>query len=114
MARSKKSEILEALAEIRARLDDLAGRVQKLEGAEDYGKLPAVAPEAAAVQPPAVVTSAAPAAGETISEEELLAISAVIAAYLGERVRIRQVRLLSSPAWAQQGRVSIQASHRLH
>ena len=35
-----------------------------------------------------------------------------VAAFLGERAHIRQIRLVSSTAWAQQGRVSIQASHR--
>ncbi|MBN1570490.1 MAG: hypothetical protein JXA73_21785 [Acidobacteria bacterium] len=49
-----------------------------------------------------------------VTEEELIAVSAALAAYLGVRVRIKQIRLLSSDAWAQQGRVSIQASHRLH
>jgi len=48
-----------------------------------------------------------------ISEEELLAMSAAIAAYLGVRVRIRQIRLVGSRIWAQEGRASIQASHRL-
>jgi methylmalonyl-CoA carboxyltransferase large subunit len=51
---------------------------------------------------------------ESISEEELAAISAAVAAYLGVRAHIRQVRLIGSKAWAQEGRVSIQASHRLH
>jgi methylmalonyl-CoA carboxyltransferase large subunit len=48
-----------------------------------------------------------------ITEEEVLAISAAVAAYLGVRAHIRQIRLLSGNAWPQQGRVSIQASHRL-
>jgi len=52
-------------------------------------------------------------APETITEEELLAISAAVAAYLGVRARIRQIRLVGGNAWAQQGRVSIQASHSL-
>jgi methylmalonyl-CoA carboxyltransferase large subunit len=56
---------------------------------------------------------AAEPAPEAIGEEELLAISAAIGAYLGVRAHIRQIRLLGSTAWAQQGRVSIQASHRL-
>ncbi len=58
----------------------------------------------------AVRTEPAPAA---ITEEELLAISAAVGAYLGVRAHIRQIRLVSTSAWAQQGRVSIQASHRL-
>jgi methylmalonyl-CoA carboxyltransferase 12S subunit len=53
------------------------------------------------------------AAPEGITEEEVLAISAAVAAYLGVRAHIKQIRLIGGNAWAQQGRVSIQASHRL-
>jgi methylmalonyl-CoA carboxyltransferase large subunit len=52
-------------------------------------------------------------APEAVSEEEVLAISAAVAAYLGVRAHIRQIRLVGSDVWAQQGRVSIQASHSL-
>ena len=52
-------------------------------------------------------------AAEGITEEEVLAISAAVAAYLGVRAHIKQIRLIGGNAWAQQGRVSIQASHRL-
>jgi methylmalonyl-CoA carboxyltransferase large subunit len=48
-----------------------------------------------------------------ISAETLAAISAVLAAYLGVTPRIRQIRLLNGANWAQQGRVTIQASHTL-
>ena len=63
---------------------------------------------------PVAVQQAAPApAVEGITEEEVLAISAAVAAFLGVRAHIRQIRLVSGNAWAQQGRVSIQASHML-
>ena len=52
-------------------------------------------------------------AAEGITEEEVLAISAAVAAFLGVRAHIKQIRLIGGNAWAQQGRVSIQASHRL-
>jgi methylmalonyl-CoA carboxyltransferase 12S subunit len=52
-------------------------------------------------------------APQGITEEEILAISAAVAAYLGVRAHIKQIRLVSGNAWAQQGRVSIQASHML-
>jgi methylmalonyl-CoA carboxyltransferase large subunit len=48
-----------------------------------------------------------------ISAETLAAISAVLAAYLGVTPRIRQITLLNGATWAQQGRVTIQASHTL-
>ena len=40
-------------------------------------------------------------------------ISAAIAAFVGKKAHIRQIRLIGSAAWAQQGRVTIQASHAL-
>jgi len=43
----------------------------------------------------------------------VLVISAAVAAFLGKKPHIRQIRLLGSVAWAQQGRTTIQASHAL-
>jgi methylmalonyl-CoA carboxyltransferase large subunit len=40
-------------------------------------------------------------------------IGAAVAAFLGKKAHVRQVRLLGSHPWAQQGRVTIQASHQL-
>jgi methylmalonyl-CoA carboxyltransferase 12S subunit len=66
--------------------------------------------------PPSVAAPAtAPVAArpEGLGEEVLLVLGAAIAAYLGKSAHIRQVRLIGSTAWAQQGRVTIQASHAL-
>lgn len=49
-----------------------------------------------------------------VSEEDMLAISAAVAAFLGVRARIRQVRLVHSSAWAQVGRMGTHASHHNH
>jgi methylmalonyl-CoA carboxyltransferase 12S subunit len=49
----------------------------------------------------------------TISDETVLVISAAIAAFLGVKPHIRQIRLLDGAPWGQQGRVTIQASHVL-
>ena len=57
---------------------------------------------------------AATAAPVVPSEEEMLAISAAVAAFLGVRARIRQVRLVHSSAWAQVGRMGTHASHHTH
>jgi hypothetical protein len=54
------------------------------------------------------------AAADGISEEELLAISAALAAFFGVQPHIRQIRLIRTGAWAQQGRVTIQSSHSLN
>ncbi len=48
-----------------------------------------------------------------LSEELILVIGAAVAAYLGKKAHVRQVRLVGSLPWAQQGRVSIQASRTL-
>jgi methylmalonyl-CoA carboxyltransferase 12S subunit len=101
------SSIESALTEIRAQLKALAGRMAKLEGPA------AAAPVETPAQQQAAVESPAPAS-EPIPEEDLLIISAALAARFGVRVRVRQIRLIGSSGWAQQGRVSVMASHRLH
>lgn len=104
MDKTTQAELLSAVESLRAEVRALHARVAALEG-----------PVAVAVAAP--VAAAAPvepvAAEEGLSEEVVLAISAAIAAFLGKRPHIRQIRLIGSGAWAQQGRVSIQASHAL-
>ncbi len=78
------------LAQMREEIAALKRRLSALEGS---------APRTAAAPP---------------SEEDLLAISAAVAAFLGVRARIRQVRLLQSSAWAQVGRIGTHASHHPH
>jgi methylmalonyl-CoA carboxyltransferase large subunit len=100
---------LEALIqELRGELRAMGERMARLEG-ERAGAVKTSAPPP---QPAAAAPEPPPA--EEITEEELTAIAAAVAAYLGVRAHIRQVRLVSSRAWAQEGRVSIQASHQLH
>ncbi|MGP8245403.1 MAG: hypothetical protein ACLQVN_12900 [Bryobacteraceae bacterium] len=96
--------ILELKEQVRA----LSERLARLEAAA------AVTVAVPAAPAPALAAAPAPAAPEPISEEELAAIAAAVAAYLGVRAHIRQIRLISSSRWAQEGRVSIQASHQLH
>jgi hypothetical protein len=50
---------------------------------------------------------------EELDDELLLVLSAAIAAYLGKKPYLRQVRLVRSATWSHQGRVSIQGSHAL-
>jgi len=110
-AKITMQDLAELLEKVQAQLTALSERVEQLEAAEP--KQPA-APETIPV-PVALETAPQPAQPkEEITEEELIAISAALGAYLGVRIRIKQIRLLSSHAWAQQGRVSIQASHYLH
>jgi methylmalonyl-CoA carboxyltransferase large subunit len=79
------------------------------ERAEEAGRRPA---EAAAAGATTAALAGPDAPREEIGEEVMLVIAAAVAAFLGERAHVRQVRLLSSEAWAQQGRVSVMASHR--
>jgi len=104
---SDRESVVAVLNEIRASLDALSARVRALEDA---------APAAAARPAPAPsvpLAAAATAPADPISDDTLAVIAAAVAAFLGKRAHVRQVRLISSSAWAQQGRVSVQASHRL-
>ena len=107
----KQSELRTLLEELHAQLAALGERVSRLEAASPVGE-----PRADAQVPaPALAGEARlqPEPDGEVPEEILLAISAAVAAFLGERAHVRQVRLIRSAAWAQQGRVSVQASHRL-
>jgi methylmalonyl-CoA carboxyltransferase large subunit len=114
MARVTVTDLAGTLEQLQAQMAELSQRLEAMEKATEKrnaGKNGmAVAVQTAAAPP--VRTEPAPAPA-VITEEELLAVSAAIAAYLGVRAHIRQIRLLSTNAWAQQGRVSIQASHSL-
>lgn len=98
-------ELVSLLESLREQVASLSERLAKLEG-------PAAAPRDTTPVPAAPAPQAESL--ERITEEEILAISGALAAYFGVRVRIRQIRLISSRAWASEGRVTIQASHRLH
>jgi len=120
--KTKTSDLETLIRDIRDQLAALSERVAHLEtpaapaaSTEVVKAAPPIAAPPIAAPPIAAAPAAAeaPAGPEAISDEELLAISAALAAYFGVRVHVRQIRLISSSAWAQQGRVSIQASHRL-
>jgi methylmalonyl-CoA carboxyltransferase large subunit len=109
--RATLQDILRQLASLSDRLTE----VEKLAAAA--GRQPALAARSAtdaARVPESSSATSSVAAAAGISDEELLAISAALAAWLGVQAHIRQIRLIRTGAWAQQGRVTIQASHRLH
>jgi methylmalonyl-CoA carboxyltransferase 12S subunit len=78
-----------------------------------FAAAPALALAAAPALPPQ------PAEPEAVAEmppEIVMVLTAAVAAFLGKRARIRGARLVRtapSSAWAQQGRVFVQASHNL-
>jgi methylmalonyl-CoA carboxyltransferase 12S subunit len=117
MTETIPAEIQTTLQEILSQVTSLAERVARLEGsaatAVERAKAANGREHTPVVSTPKAVSPVAIEAG--ISEEELIAISAAVAAYMGVRAHIRQIRVIhSTGAWAQQGRVSVQASHRLY
>jgi methylmalonyl-CoA carboxyltransferase large subunit len=94
-----EADIRAVLQAIRQELSRLGERVAALEAVTGLKPRPA--------SPPVV------AQADGLSEELILVISAAVAAFLGKKPHIRQIRLLGSSAWAQQGRATIQASHTL-
>jgi methylmalonyl-CoA carboxyltransferase large subunit len=95
---ANSDRLVEAIELLHQEVARLGARVDALE-------------QVASVKPAAAVPAPAPAPTETISEEILLVISAAIAAFLGKKPHIRQIRLVGAASWAQQGRATIQASH---
>jgi methylmalonyl-CoA carboxyltransferase large subunit len=90
--------LLESLDALRREVAQLASRLTAVEKA-------GIAPLAAKAP------SKPPAPAANINEELLGVISAAVAAYLGVMPHIRQISLIGGAYWAQQGRVTIQASH---
>ncbi len=106
MSKVTLKSLSEELDALRAHLLALTEKIQELEGA-------AAAAPSHSVEVEAEEQPAPPPEPVEVSDEILIALSAAVAAYLGKRAPIRTVRLLGTTQWAQQGRVSIQASHRL-
>lgn len=90
------SDTLEALRQELRRLSERVAVLEAAGGAKPRTAELATAPKVNA---------------EDLGEELLLVISAAIAAFLGKKPHIRQIRLVGATTWAQQGRVTIQASH---
>lgn len=84
--------LIEAFEALRDEVSSLRQRVEEVEAA----------------------TAGATQMSDEAQREELVAtISAAVAAYLGVKPHIRQIRLIGGARWSQQGRASIQASHEL-
>lgn len=113
MTPTNEAALESAIRSLQEEIASLQTRIAALEQA--------AAPRGTAERETAAKLEATPAEGaagpvpqpEPIAEEVVLAIAAAIAAFLGKKPHIRQIRLIGSGAWAQQGRVSIQASHAL-
>ncbi|APW60577.1 hypothetical protein [Paludisphaera borealis] len=99
------ADVLKALASIQSELVKLGERVAALESS---------AHAKTANAPAAVMTTTKAYADESLSDELVLILGAAVAAFLGKKAHIRRIQVLGSTAWAQQGRVTIQASHALN
>jgi methylmalonyl-CoA carboxyltransferase large subunit len=105
-------DVAALLRDLRDEVHRLAERLTTLErhaAGASHGE--AERPAGASTAGPNAVPTAAVAEA---TEEDLLVIAAAVAAFLGVRARIRHVRLLQSSAWAQVGRATVHASHRVH
>jgi methylmalonyl-CoA carboxyltransferase 12S subunit len=109
------TRVVDTLEGLRWELSRLGERVAALEvAAASPPPTAAPAKHGAEMKAPAVAPPPAqPAAAEGLTEELILVIGAAIAAFLGKKPHIRQIRLIGSNLWAQQGRITIQASHTL-
>jgi methylmalonyl-CoA carboxyltransferase large subunit len=89
-------------ASLEAEVKELRARVEKLEALL----------AASLARPKEEVPTPVPVEQKTeIAPEIILAISAAVAAFLGKRASIHQIRLTGTTAWAAQGRATVQASH---
>lgn len=99
-------ELAGAVRALREEMARLADRVTALESAAaTTATALSTAQTAAQIAPPEQAAE--------LSEELILTISAAVAAYLGKRPYIRQIRLVTTPTWTHQGRITIQGSHVL-
>ncbi len=99
----ERAELVDVLEALRGEVARLGERVSALESRVIAASVPLPATPPVPSRPKS----------EPLSEELVIVIAAAVAAYLGKKPHIRQIRLLGSAAWAQQGRVTIQASHTL-
>lgn len=113
MSKAALEKLTAAVEELRAQVVSLSERVASLEKPAVTGGAVAAPPEVEVPVAPAVAPAPPPQVEEDFSPELLLAISAAVAAYLGERAHVRAVRLVGTTRWSQEGRAFIQASHRL-
>ncbi len=92
------AEVLDGLRQEVARLSDRVTALEKLAGAADRS--------AATASPDRADVTA-----DGLSDELIMVIGAAVAAFLGKKAHVRQIRLVGSAAWLHQGRATVQASH---
>jgi methylmalonyl-CoA carboxyltransferase 12S subunit len=96
--KQQTAELVGLIEALRADIARLEARITHLETGQPMWRTATAMP-------------AAPMTTDGIDQDIVMSIAAAVATYLGVKPRIRQIRLLGSAAWAQQGRVTIQASY---
>jgi hypothetical protein len=109
--------ITHAIADLEVRVAELTRINEELAATARAATASAPRPSEVA-HPSGAAAQAVPKSEEEIAPEILAVIAAAVTSYLGKKVRIRSAKMLQSPyeivnPWAQQGRVSVQASHAL-
>lgn len=102
-----QESLAETLEALRREVAHLNERLVAVEGALAVKATPA------AERPPAASANGAVRSPDGVTAETIAVISAALAAFLGVKPHIRQISLVGGASWAQQGRVTIQASHAL-
>src|SRR5690242_17907771 len=107
------AHLANTLEDVRQELARLGDRVAALEAASPHAppRSPNAEKRDGDKEVARVAVPSPPA--EVLSDELILVIGAAVAAFLGKKPHIRQIRLVGAAAWAQQGRITIQASHVL-
>jgi methylmalonyl-CoA carboxyltransferase large subunit len=90
--------------DLETEVQELRQRVEKLEAM-------LVAALAKGTPVPTASVAGKPKVDEGVTPEIVLTITAAVAAFLGKRATIHQIRLTGTTAWAMQGRATVQASH---
>ncbi len=108
------------LARLRQQVASLADSLKQLqEQLADQSKVLAnlvARPDGTAPAKVPALAVAEAASDSAVTPELLIVMAAAVSSFLGKKVRIRSAKMLQSPyeiinPWAQQGRVTVQASH---
>jgi methylmalonyl-CoA carboxyltransferase large subunit len=93
--------------DLKTEVQELRLRVEKLESA-----LAAIISKTGEART-SLTAANGPKVAQGVTPEIVVAITAAVAAFLGKRATIHQIRLTGTTAWAMQGRATVQASHGL-
>ena len=97
------------VSDLHRQVEDLTHRIERLE--TELATVRGLALKGIAAPQRDSLNGTVTPSADQLSGDVLFAISAAVAAYLGKRAVIRQLRIAGDTAWAQQGRAAVQSSH---